>query len=189
MEQQYQEESVATFRELGDKFGLFIALNNLGIALERQGDNSTAQHYYEESIATAYELGEKNLVAYALNGLAHILYLEHHLAEANRNYQESLRIAMEIGEKRCVAYCFEGFAKLALQYANAERAAHLLGAAEALRKAIGAPLIQAEQDELDQDVVAARNQLGQKVFDTVLSEGRAMTMEQTVEYALKEYRQ
>ena len=182
----YQEESVTLFRELGDKFGFFIALNNLGFVLERQGDNSTAKRYYEESIATAYELGEKNLVAYALNGLAHLLYLENDSVEANHNYRESLLVSQEIGEKRCIAYCLEGFAKLALQYKNAERAALLLGAADALRQAIGAPLIEAEQAELDRDVIAIRNQLGQKAFDTTTTNGRAISLEQAVEYALNE---
>ncbi|HLO33261.1 MAG TPA: tetratricopeptide repeat protein, partial [Anaerolineales bacterium] len=184
--QRYQEESVAIFRELGDKFGLFIALNNLGLALERQADHSAARRYYEESIATAYELGEKNLVAYALNGLAHLLYLEHDLAAANRNYRESLAVAVEIGEKRCIAYCLEGFAKTALQSGNAARTAHLLGSAEALRQAIGAPLIQAEQEELDQDLTNVRKQLGEKTFESLFAEGQVFTMEQAVDYALKE---
>jgi len=183
---QYQEESVSIFRELGDKFGLFIALNNLGIVLEGQGDNAAAQRYYEESIATAYELGEKNLVAYALNGLAHVLYLEGKAAEANHKYRESLLVSQEIGEKRCIAYCLEGFAKIASRYGSAHQAAQLLGAAEALRQAIGAPLIQAERDELDQDVAVTRNSMGEESFKVTFTEGRNMTMEQAVEYALKE---
>jgi tetratricopeptide (TPR) repeat protein len=185
----YQEESVVIFRELGDKFGLFIALNNLGYVLERQGDNSGARRYYEESIATAIELGEKNLVAYALNGLAHELYLENDLAGANRNYRESLTVSQEIGEKRCIAYCLEGFAKVALRLANPNRATHLLGAAEALRHAIGAPLIQAEQQEFDQDVAAARNQLGEETFEVKYAEGRALRLEQAVGLALEESRE
>ncbi|RPJ25060.1 MAG: tetratricopeptide repeat protein [Chloroflexi bacterium] len=180
----YQEESVALFRDLGDKFGLFIALNNLGIVLEGQGDTSAARRYYEESIATARELGEKNLVAYALNGLAHVLYLEDDPVEASRNYRESLLVSQEIGEKRCIAYCLEGFAKLAAHYGNASRAAQLLGAAESLRHAIGAPLIPAERDELDQDILATRDQLDERIFEVEFAEGRRMTVEQAVEYAL-----
>ena len=182
----YQEKSVSLFRELGDKFGLFIALNNLGLVLERQGDNAAAQRYYEESIATAYELGEKNLVAYALNGLAHLHYLENDLAEANHNYRKSLLISQEIGERRCIAYCLEGFAKIALRVGNASRAAHLLGAAESLRQTIGAPLIQAEREELNQDVTGTRKQIGERMFETAFAEGHAMTIEQAANYALKE---
>jgi predicted ATPase len=182
----YQEESISFFRELGDKFGLFIALNNLGLVLESQGEISTARRYYEESIGTARELGEKNLVAYALNGLAHVLYLEGDYAEANHYYRESLLVAQEIGERRCVAYCLEGFAKVESRYGDARRAARLLGAAESLRQAIGAPLVQAEREELDQDVIVTQNRLGERAFEDAFAEGRAITVEQTVESALKE---
>jgi len=182
----HQEESVTLFRALGDKFGLFIALNNLGIVLESQGEISSARRYYEESIETAYELGEKNLVAYALNGLAHVLYLEENYPEANRYYRESLLVSQEIGERRCIAYCFEGFAKIASRHGSARRAARLLGAANALRQALGAPLIQAEREELDQDVIVTQNRLGERAFEEAFAEGRAIAIEQAVEYALRE---
>ena len=185
---QYQEQSVTLFRELGDKFGLFIALNNLGIVLERQGDISGARRYYEASIATASELGEKNLVAYALIGLAHVLYLQDDLTEANRRYRESLHIAQEIGEKRCIAYCLEGLAQIALRVEHPSWAAQLFGAAASLRQAIGAPLNQAEKDELDRDVKVTRNQLGERTFDSVYKAGSAMTLEQVIELVLKEVR-
>ena len=186
---QYQDESVAIFRELGDKFNLVLALNNLGFVAEQQGDNFAAQRFYEESIATAHEFGEKHNVAYALNGLAHVLYLEHDSAEAARNYRESLLVSQEIGEKRCIAYCLEGFAKVESQYGDAKRAALLLGAAEALRQTIGAPLNQMEQAELDQDMIVTGERLGERIFEAAWTEGRAMTLEQAIEFALKESKQ
>jgi tetratricopeptide (TPR) repeat protein len=182
----YQEASVAIFRELGDKLGLVIALNNLGVVAELQGDNFAARRFYEESIATAHELGEKNMVAYALNSLAHVVFLQSEPIEARRYYRESLVVFQEIGEKRGIAYCLEGFAKVAARYGNAAQAAHLLGAAEALRQAIGAPLSDAERNELDQDVIVTRERLDEGIFDAAWVEGHAMTMEQAVEYALKE---
>jgi predicted ATPase/DNA-binding SARP family transcriptional activator len=182
----YQEESVTLFRGLGDKFGLFIALNNLGIVLERQGDVSGARRYYEASIETAYELGEKNLVAYALIGLAHVHYLENDLVEASRRYRESLHVAQETGERRCIAYCLEGFAQIARRAGNTSRAAQLLGAAVSLRQAVGTPLNQAEQEELDQDVRILRNRLGEKTFESAYATGAAMTAEQAIEFAIQE---
>jgi predicted ATPase/DNA-binding SARP family transcriptional activator len=183
---QHQEASIAIFRELGDKLGLVIALNNLGVVAEQQGDISAAKRFYEESIATAHELGEKNMVAYALNSLAHVVYLQGDPIDAQRYYRESLAVCQEIGEKRVIAYCLEGFAKVAARYGDAAQAARLLGAAEALRQAIGAPLSRAERNELDQDVIVTRERLGQGIFDAAWTKGRAMTMEQAVEYALKE---
>jgi len=185
----HQEASVAIFQELGDKVGLVIALNNLGVVAEQQGDNFAARRFYEESIATAHELGEKNMVAYALNSLAHVVYLQGDAHEAQRYYRESLVVSQEIGEKRVIAYSLEGFAKVAARYGNAAQAAHLLGAAEVLRQAIGAPLSATERSELDQDVTVTRERLDAGNFAVAWKEGRAMTMEQAVEYALKESEQ
>jgi len=183
---QHQEGSVAIFRELGDKLGLVIALNNLGIVAEQQGDNFAARRFYEESIATAHELGEKNMVAYALNSLAHVVYLQGNPIDARRYYRESLVVGQEIGEKRVIAYCIEGIAKVAARYGNAAQAAQLLGAAEVLRQAIGAPLSGAEHSELDQDVIVTRKRLGEGNFEDAWAEGRAMPLEQALELALKE---
>lgn len=182
----YEEESVAIFRELGDKVSLVMALNNLGVVAEEQGDKVAARRFYEESITISRELGEKSFVVYALNGLAHVIYLQGDLINAGHYYRESLVVSQEIGEQRVIAYCLEGFAKVAARQGNAKNASHLFGAADALRQAIGAPLDPAERAELDQNVIATRNQLGAKKFELAWAEGRVMTMEQAIEFALKE---
>jgi non-specific serine/threonine protein kinase len=181
----YQEGSIAIFRELGEKLGLVIALNNLGVVAEQQGDNPAARRFYEESIAIAHEIGEKNMVAYALNGLAHVAYLQGDPDEAGRYYRESLVVAQEIGEKRAIAYCLEGFAKVAARYGSAAQAAYLLGAADALRGAMGAPLDGPERTELDGDLAAARGSLGAGIFDAAWAEGRTLTIEGAIELALQ----
>jgi predicted ATPase/DNA-binding SARP family transcriptional activator len=182
---QHQEASVAIFRELEDKLGLVIALNNLGVVAEQQGDNFSARRFYQESIAAAHELGEKNMVAYALNSLAHVVYLQGDPTDAERYYRESLVIFQEIGEKRGIAYCLEGFAKVVARHGNAAQAAHLLGAAETLREAINSPLAGSERSELDQDVIVTRNRIGERSFESAWAEGRVMTLEQAIEFALR----
>ena len=59
-------------------------------------------------------------------------------------------------------------------------------ARENLRQAIDAPFIRAEQEELDQDVIAARKQLGKRAFEGTLGRGRAMSLQQAIEFALEE---
>jgi hypothetical protein len=61
-----------------------------------------------------------------------------------------------------------------------------LGVAEALRQTIGAPLIQAEREELDQDIIATRSQLGEEAFQSAWAQGRAMTLEQAIAFAMDE---
>ena len=182
----YEEESVAIFRELGDHQSLVMALNNLGVVAEEQGDRDAARHFYEECISIARQLGEKTFIVYALNGLAHVHCLQGDLSHGWLYYRESLILAQQTAEKRLIAYGLEGFAKVALRQGTMETAARLLGAADALRQEIGAPLDPAEQAELDQDLMVVRNSLEEKVFAVAWSNGSDMTLEQALTYALKE---
>ncbi len=65
------------------------------------------------------------------------------------------------------------------------RAVRRCGAAEALREAIGTPLAPAGRADYDQTIAKTREGLSRKDFEATWSEGRAMTLEQAIEYALK----
>ncbi len=65
-----------------------------------------------------------------------------------------------------------------------ERGARLLGAAEALLKEIGGVLYPEDRIPYDGGVSSARSVLGEERFERLRQEGRGMSMEQAVEYAL-----
>ena len=60
----------------------------------------------------------------------------------------------------------------------------LFGAAAALREAIGAVFSRDERDECERTIAAAREALGEEAFEAAWAEGRAMTMEEAIAYAL-----
>jgi hypothetical protein len=62
----------------------------------------------------------------------------------------------------------------------------MLGAAEALREVIGAPLSPSERIVYDYDhhVAIVCTTLGRESFTSLWADGRAMTLEQAIEYAL-----
>jgi hypothetical protein len=64
------------------------------------------------------------------------------------------------------------------------RAAHLFGAASALREALGAPLPPPDRPTYDCALESARGQLGKQAFATAWAEGQAMTLEQAIAFAL-----
>jgi hypothetical protein len=78
----------------------------------------------------------------------------------------------------------EGLAKVAGAEEAAARAARLLGAAEALREAIGAPLPPVERADYDRSVDTVRAGLSEEAFAAAWSEGRLMALEQALVYAL-----
>ena len=89
----------------------------------------------------------------------------------------------EIGNRQGLAYSLEALGNLALNADQAKCAAHLLSAAEALRKAIAMPQAPSERALYEKLVEASRAALGQESFDIAWSEGGALTVEQAIEYA------
>ena len=67
---------------------------------------------------------------------------------------------------------------------QAIHAARIWGAGDALRAAIGATLSPFEQSYYRPFIEAARTRLGEADFDAAWSEGRTMSPEQAIEYAL-----
>jgi len=61
-----------------------------------------------------------------------------------------------------------------------ERAARLLGAAAALREAIGAPLSPGERVRYDRDMSTVRAGLGEATFAAAWATGKAMPPEQVI---------
>src|SRR5262249_51799351 len=66
-----------------------------------------------------------------------------------------------------------------------ERAIRLLGAAEAFCETLGAQPPVAMREEYERTVAEGRATLGEAAFTAVWTEGRAMSLDQAIEYALE----
>jgi len=82
----------------------------------------------------------------------------------------------------------EAWGIFAAAQGQAQRAARLLGSAEALRETIGAPLPVSDRAHYDYDRYAAsiRVALGEERMAAAWAEGRAMTLEQAIACALED---
>ncbi len=98
--------------------------------------------------------------------------------------RESLSMFREMGDKLGIIRCLDGLAGVAWARALPERAARMFGAAQGFRESIGAALPLADKHELDENVSAVRTHLGNEAMTAALTQGRAMTLEQAIEYAL-----
>lgn len=179
------EESLATYRELGNKRSIANVLNNLGCVAQYQNNSEQAATLYEESYALYRELGDKLHVAASLNNQGVVALQRGNCKRAMALYEESLVQLRELGDRRRVADPLEGLAKIACTQGKPERAARLFGAAEALREAIGNPLLRIECADHDRDVAAVREGLELETFAAAWAQGRAMTLEQAIAYALE----
>jgi hypothetical protein len=106
--------------------------------------------------------------------------------QATALHRESLEMRVEQGAKQGMVASLDGLAGVALGQGRPDRTARLMGAAEALLAALGASLPPGERDDHDRRVVDLRAALGEEAFAAAWAEGRAMSIEQAVEYGLEE---
>jgi len=177
------EDSVKQFQQLGDKWGSTITLNNFGLVLREMGDYQRAQTVLEETLALFRELGDRWGIAFSLANLGIVAWDRQEDTRAAAFFEESLPLRKELRDRRGISTSLTGLAVVALRLGQAERAGVLFGAAEALREALAVPPPPFIRDRYDHTVAEVREKLGD-AFPAVWQRGRAMTLDQAVEYAL-----
>jgi hypothetical protein len=85
-----------------------------------------------------------------------------------------------------MSVCLGQLAEVSARQGEWQRAARLFAAAEVLRRTVSASLAPAERVDLAESVAAIRAALGEEAFSQAWSEGRAMSLEEAVAYALEE---
>jgi predicted ATPase/class 3 adenylate cyclase/Tfp pilus assembly protein PilF len=180
------EESMDLFREQGDKYFLAWCLNNLAMMVYSQGDLGRAGEFTEEAIALFRELGARADVAMGLCNLGWIALLQDDLGRAADFYRESLSLSWDAGMNQIVQGDLEGLACLAGAKREAERAARLWGAAQALHETKGIPKDPDFLAEADARIATVRSGMGEEAWEEAFRKGRAMTLDEAVSYALEE---
>jgi non-specific serine/threonine protein kinase len=171
-------------RQVQDTHSLAITLNNLGDVARHLGSLDRAQEWFEEAVALFRELDARATLGQSLQGLASLQLKRGEYAQVAEVLRESLTIAGELKSPQNVAFCLESFAQLAAAQAQMERAARLFGAAEGLREVSGALLSTGSRTALQPTVDAVHSGLTEDTWCSAQAEGRAMSLERAVEYAL-----
>jgi len=176
-------ESVTTCRDLGETWGMALSTNCLGDVVRSQADYPRAATLLEQSLALFRTAGDKWGMAMSLHNLG---YVRQHLRDNRRaaeHFQESLALGRELNFREIVIMCLAGLAGASAGDLQPERAARLLGAADALLKATGAQLEPADRPDFERNVGMVRARLGEAAFAAAWAEGQGMTLEQAIEYA------
>jgi len=178
------EESVALFRNLGDRSWVVDPLAGLAAVAEKQGQHRRAVALAEEGLRLAREMGHSSSTAIALSRLGQMVFRGGDYQRALALFQESLVLRRTLGSREGVARSLVGLASVALAQARPEHAARLFGAAEAMRDLVNAPLPPADRVDYERQLAALQKELDETTFAAAWAEGRAMTLEQAIEYAL-----
>ena len=181
-----QQESLAIRRDLGDEEGIADSLSDLGIVAYEECDYKGARILLEESLVKRRALREKQGLAHSLHNLGLVAYEQGEYAQAQEMQRESLGIRREMGVKKSIAYSLEAFASLAVHQARYERGIHLWAAASALRDRLGSPLRPFDREKQERKAASVQQALDDDAFAAAWAQGRALTLEQAVRYALEE---
>ena len=188
---QLLEESLAHLRDLGDAEVIGWTLLNLGRAALAAGELEQASRFFAQTV----QIFEAHSHRF---GLAQVLFEQGTVAQAQgdrgravRLYQASLARFARHDSAGAVVHCLVALAELAGRAAGDDngqmvRAARLYGAAEALREqfALPAQLLRLEADyQLKGDIMRLATA---PPWSDAWGEGRAMTLEHAIAYALDE---
>ena len=174
------EASLAICREIGqgDTSSLYGSLGSVALA---EKDYAAARAYFEQAIAVADPYDRYN--AGALCGLAEINRREGDYPAARAHYAQALRLE-EPGALPDIL--LEQYASVLSAEGQTRQAVPLCAAVAAQREARNITQSSADHAEFLNKLLAdLRDQLGEAEFSTVWQQGRAMTLKQTIEYALE----
>jgi predicted ATPase/DNA-binding CsgD family transcriptional regulator len=178
------EEALVLGREAGDKQSISLSLNNLAGVAADQGDYTKARALHEESLALRRELGDRSGIAGSLGNLGFVAMEQGDLTGARALHEESLGLGREHGDKNSIAASLAGLGGVAVGVGQVERGARLLGVVEGLLGSMGAVLGREYRLPYERAVAAARSLLGEEAFESAWQQGRGMSMEQAIAYAL-----
>ena len=172
--------------ELADRQAIAHLLYLLGAAALSGGEHDRAITFLQEGLALNRELGDSWDACICLTFLGIIALELGDREQAEALYGESLRLLQGLGDKTGISYGLRGIACAASLRGDAVRAARLWGAAEAVSQTIGLPLSPFDRAHPDYEGLLAvvRPRLGEQGWEAARAEGRAMTPEAAIEYAL-----
>jgi non-specific serine/threonine protein kinase len=181
------EESLAIEREFGDRRGTAVVLDCLGMVAYHRNDYAAARLLLEQALVIGRELGDRYQIAVALNHLGILAYEQGDCSSSRALLTESLAIQRDLFDGRGMAESLEALAGLAFASGRPEQGARLCGHASRLRDEIGWADVPWERARYDRRIASGRASLGNDAaFDLAWQEGRALTLEQAIAYALQE---
>ncbi|MFF5327045.1 BTAD domain-containing putative transcriptional regulator [Streptomyces rubradiris] len=180
------EQARRSAAEQGYKYGEIHAEMGLALGARRSGDLDAAEahlrHLREGYADVSSQAGDHLLLA----ELGFVAELRGDAGTAAAHHLRGLDVARAIDEPRALALSLEGLAGAAAlrgTRAAAAGAALLLGAADAARRSVGAPLPPAERTDVDRVERAARAALGDAAFTRSFADGTRLTPEEALREA------
>ncbi len=170
--------------EIGDRQAIAVSMGNLGTISVLQKRFDEARDWFSRSIALSREIGDAWMVAITHNNLGNAARGLGDYPAARSHYAESLRAYRDYDDRWGLAFLLEDIAMLAARSGDASSALELVGAADAMREAIGTPRAAWLEAELAGTLESATAALPEREREALRATGRARDLAAAVAHAL-----
>ena len=170
----------------GDEAGRSNALHLLGVGAQIAGDLTEARDWMTERLALVRSLGNDFLVASEAANLSMVERQLGNLAVAEDLDREALVVGGRIGDEFTKPFAIAGLAAIATERRDGERAARLLGAAEAMMEAQKMEWPPDERPHHEHILATLPRMMGAAEFERARAAGREMSSVDPVAFALAE---
>jgi predicted ATPase/DNA-binding CsgD family transcriptional regulator len=181
---QMAQQSLEMFRKLEDQPGMAQAYNILGELARWTGDYAAAQLYYEECLRIVQLTGERMREAMQYENLGVLAHYREEYQLAAEHMRRGLDIFRELGTSYGLAIALATLAGPIAKLGDYERAARLLGAADAEMDSLDTDQQPVDQIEIGQFLTSVREALGEKAFQEAWQAGHDLSIDGALEYAL-----
>lgn len=182
------EEALETVRDTDDTKGRSNALHLLGVIAQMMGDLDTARGFMNQRLELAKRLGNFRSVASEAANLGVVERQLGNLERAQSLAMESLELSWRRGDEWMLPYAFNGLAAIAVERRQYERAATLLGAAEAQMARQGTAWPPDERPHFERSRQATTDRLEPEAFHKAWARGHGTPAGETVTWILDERR-
>ena len=156
------------------------------LLLLAHGDYERAYTILQEALESALATGNRMSYLWSRVRLGYVALRAGNLVEAHNLLAETVQDFYKDGYTIGAVFALEGIATLLIATGKPEKAARLIGCADAIREKIPdrRPLI--EEADVYRNMAAILAKIGPSAFEVAYDEGRSMTLDEAVAYALKE---
>jgi predicted ATPase/class 3 adenylate cyclase len=160
-------------------------LGNFAHVERRRGDVANARRLADEAVQMRRSLGARHGLAMSLHARAQAAFADGDVDESRADTQEALRICTELGDRQGIATTLEHLASTAVADRDPRSGVLLVGAAQAVRAAIGSPQTDERRATVAELLRRAETDLGPDAVRELETEGAAMPTERAIRIALE----
>ena len=179
------EESRALWQQLGNRRWSADVLDELGRLARVQGNYVQANALFEDSLAVARSFGDSDRTACALCDLAMLACEENNAAQAQGYLRQAAVLIQDLTRASVRNGFFFTAARLAFTAGDMERAAGLIGTAQAMPEDLNVYSGRFNPAESETLQTAIRLALGADRFEQLRTAGRSLSFESALAYAIQ----